>query len=545
VAARVRLAATAAWRAVTALARQRVVRRNQALHTARSAARSAAPGLSMRVATRHLGPRMWTLRVTGRRGRRRATVSRGRAWFGRDERRTAWYSAAPDQTRRHRQAVENLDRNLQRRVDEIVRREPVPRELHRKLQPDIRSRERQPQPRLLSGVTLDVDESRYHWDRQRQQIEYHYRIGPNANGGLIVQDGVPTYPGGPTWDPAHWLLANADPPITSTGPYCIVATPLPKMSSDQIKYNPCQNAALPGGDDWSRPALHNSRWSACLPNTRYDPEFYVWVATNRRFERQPRREMTRVDKRVKGMRNQVVNLSANQTDPDTVEAIIDYRNGQTSRPANSIDVEDGFGGHIASHHVLSRRGGVDSLRALAVRAAFELVPAVGGILVPAPLDPDVPVASAFLNLDDANRALRRGSEVLGQTWRRGPHYRRDAVARGNRFDFVFAIPPTEYRVASRRGLGGHAPPVPPYAHPGDRPAYLQGGGGGDRPLSNADDEVRQWRKWWRKIRLGAPPPPDPLSLVTRGTTDKARIVIQPHTGKGSGGFYVRTLYPEL
>lgn len=237
---------------MTGLARTRVVPRNQVLQTARGAARSAAPGIAIRVAARHIGTHMWTLRMTGRQGRRRATVSRGRAWFGRDERRRPWYSAAPDQTRRHRRAVEHIAQDLGREARRIAEHEASPREIHRRLSPDVRREEASPTPRLLTGVRLDVDENHFETDRRRTELHYPYELSPNmAKKTLPPIPITVTYPTGLTDNTGHFLATSADPPIRNFGPYFLQAEALTSTTHSHFVPITSTNKGSLSSGDWS------------------------------------------------------------------------------------------------------------------------------------------------------------------------------------------------------------------------------------------------------------------------------------------------------
>jgi hypothetical protein len=539
----------AGWRAVTALARHRVVHRKAALQAARSAARSAATGISIRVATRHLGAataKLWTLRVTGRRGRKRATVSRGRGWFGRDERKVAWYSAAPDQTRRHRRVLENLEGAADEEARHYRGRDQSLKALHRALNPVLRRLEQRPRPGLLAGLRLDVQEARFDPKNRQRELRYHYSLGPNALVGSFPVEAPDKTNKTPTYDVNHPAVAHLNP--KDFGPYQLMSwdptqmstvrpKDLDKVAKSYFKVSPpvAWQAITQAGD-----AI---RWEGCLEKTPYEPESYEWdddyktdPAVTPGFKRALDRNNKLVGQRVRWIRQRVLDAATSNTNEMTVGEICRRYDGRYPRATN-LHQDERLGGHTIARHVLGTGGGVQDERDIAIRAAFEKIP--GSTTPPAAPGPALfeksdlkggLVASAFRNEGAATRAAKTAREHLSKTWTTLPSTRNHLARTTDSIEFRINAPPADLVAYERRR---------PKPHPtGDLPAYVPYGprrikpAKGRRPLYEAD-----------RAASGASPRIQPL---TNPVTLIGRVVVlvKATTAKGSGGWYILTMYPE-
>jgi hypothetical protein len=551
----VRIAAAAGWRAVVGVARQQVVPREAVLGPARAAARGAAPGISIRVAARHLpGLPMWTLRVTGRRGRKRASVSRGRGWYGRNNARQPRYSAARDQTLRHRRVIETLDQRLTRRAEVILRNEPDPAVIQERLAPTATRFAGAPSPRPLTGVSLDLTPDRGDLNAQRTRLTWRYALGPNMTRGSIRVAIVPTYTLGRTRDLTHYLVRTARPRINNLGPYELSARRI--TQTQRFVYAP--DPAV-----WAAAAYEAERWRACREAVLYVPERRQWNTDQRRFVASPG-EQALANRRARSMRNEVVNLSRADTRRGIVEQLMSYRDARAPRPLRSVSTEEGYGGrwlylsttgamagtvqrgagrgHAVERHVLGTGEGIQDERDLARRAAFgEIVVRMRIVAAGGARN-----ASAFASLRDANIALRAAAGEIRILW----NDLRTALARrvldlGN-LAWDVTTPPVN-AVKARRTQGGVFPAAqrPRYLRwrfVGARPAQA-----GTRPIHGGDVGSPEWTGWAARQPAGpgAPQPTAPLTDVTYHNATRAKLVLRPTSSAGASGWFVYTLYPAV
>lgn len=553
IAARVRIAATAAWRAVSALAHMRVVPRNQILSTARGAARGAAPGISIRVAVRHLGTHMWTLRVAGRRGRRRATVTRGRAWFGRTRSRQARYSAARDQTPRHRQ----ISRGFERRINEVSRRESrhvrSPDRVAHGLRADVRRIESAPSPRPLQGIETDIDElhpRQGHDESRRFALRYRLRIAPNSfETSIWAHLTEPRYHGEwAEWNPRHVLLArDADTYMLSSahdfGPYDLetprwdtsrhepIRPPRFRLRPEYARYG-----GIGGGNS-------TRRWAACTNTANVRAERLSWSVRDLQFNRGARRadlvnERTTLPGMFSYMEDRRSGAAVGHTHGGAARrahAIAAYQGGRRPRPLRgTLSAEDAHpGSHIASHHVIGA-GGIPSRRHVAWRAAFDQQ--IG------PLGLDLTAVSAqgrngaFESSGAAMSALALAHRLIAGRW----GSLRDVMISDDWPDMTGRVDATNtFAVDS---TGGRHPQS-------ERPRYLTSTFRsvfttpfrGVRPLYDRDVTSIEWVGWASRNRSVAQPT-RPLAHVVRRS--RAFFLVRNTLDPGGWhGWYFHTLYP--
>lgn len=132
----------------------------------------------------------WRVRATARRrGGLPVHGHAGRGWRARDSQRRNFYTSASDQDSVHRRALHNADERIEEAAASIARNETDMREIHRRLQPDIRRIESHPRPSLLGGITMRIDERRRREvtdARGRPAFRYPYDIGPNNHSGHVT-----------------------------------------------------------------------------------------------------------------------------------------------------------------------------------------------------------------------------------------------------------------------------------------------------------------------------------------------------------------------
>ncbi len=529
---RVRLAARAAWNAIGARARTRVIPRSQVLSTARSAARPAAAGISIRVAIRHRGTRMWSLRVSGRRGRRRASTTMGRAWFGRDRRRRPHYSAARDQRARHRRIVRNLTDRMQNTINRIGRDEFNPRDIHREAQGPIRRIEAALRPRPLQGIDVDVQEA--HYDRAvrngRAHLEYHYSIEPNTNGSNIYLGlPAPTYTQG--WanhNLSHPFLRDADPRIRSLGPYDLTAPPW--NAATHQPYSPPRFRLRPGPRYvGTGGAVSRRRWSACLRRSRFTVERYEWRAAEVQFVRVGSPDPNLVDSRVDHMPKYAADGTNHPEIAPYVRGMLRHDEGRRPRRLRNLTVEEGYGppgaAHTIRNHVLGLAPGIRTARHMAWRAAFGEVP--GHAHAPL-LDPTTGAwnpASAFRSLAAANREAQSLYDELAANW----ITERDRLAIGRQ------------AAMSGRTDGRSVLAYDNNIQGADPPAYLE-------PVFAAEFP---WRPtpWTGSNPLitgdGGNPTLPPLAVRRSSAGARAVMYVKRANQPPNIGWYIHTLFPDV
>lgn len=545
---RVRIAATAAWRAVVALARAAVLPRPQILQAARVAARAAAPGIAIRVATRHLGTHMWTLRVTGRRQRRRATVTRGRAWFGRTLARQARYSAARDQTLRHRRLVETLERRLEQRARVILRNEPDPDRVQERLAPTATRFVATPSPRPLVGIRLDLQPDRGRMNASRTRLVWRYELGPNmATGRVDVGLLPPPYLTGRTHDLTHYLLRTARPAIRNLGPYALSAHRITRMQ--RFVYQP--DPVVWGG---STPDRETMRWRASRDDVLFVPEHRQWSMDQRRFIASPG-EAALARRRSRSMRAEVVDLSRAATHRSIVDAIMSHNEARTPRPLRSLNTEERFGGrwlyapdvvggapvaragsaHIVQRHILGLGVMADRV-GLARRAAFAEIVLRGRIVS----GPGSGVglarnATAFASLRDATIAMRGAAAAIRGLWRDLRTELAHRILNTGALSWPVPTPPFD-AVRARRAAGA---PFPARERPRHlRWRYDARTRGYTVPRAAADGR--------RPIHQFDPTPGVPLTDLTDhlGVTS-VTFAVRPTGMAGAHGWFLYTMYPNI
>jgi hypothetical protein len=510
-----------------------VIPRNRILSIARSAARTAAVGISIRVSIRNRSRRMWSLRVTGRRGRRRASATQGRAWFGRDRNRRPHYSAAGDQRARHRRIIRAIDSEIDRRAAQIMRDTTNPRRIHGRLEPHIRTAESRPRPRPLSGIRLDVKERRYALTSNRESLRYRYELGPNVEDGDMEAPIVPRYRRGRIRDTNHWLLRNARPPIRNLGPYVLIARRI--NANQEFAYSPSRNV-------WNRPNYQARRWLACVDSIQFQPERYTWNVGERRFTQHQNQRLARG--RAQQMRRRVVDLLVASTDARVVHGLMSHNDARTRRPIRSLDAEERFGGHTVERHVLGHGiGGIQNVEDLARRAGWGEIVIQGRLGRSIIRRPGGRAPTAFLNLRNANLALSSARRELSILWRdmrtefarkqrRNPSLVWDVDtplvrgARARRIDRNFLRRAERPRYMGWRVHGGRAP------NEGNRPLFRQHVTG---------VTPSNWNTW-----AAGNPAADPTAPVTELTfhvVRKARVVFRPSRNPAAKGFFLLTMYP--
>lgn len=178
--------ARAGWALLWPIARSRVVRKHELDRALSRVPRPA--GYRVRLAVEHLAFRDdWTVEAKVRRRIRPVGVAtHGRGWRLR-HRLTTWYTTAGDQDSKHRRVVRDADRRIEREAADIERQTSDADEISRRLRPVIDRIEDQPNPRLLDGLTFDINERRPHLRLRgrRRWLEYHYSIRPNTSDGEI------------------------------------------------------------------------------------------------------------------------------------------------------------------------------------------------------------------------------------------------------------------------------------------------------------------------------------------------------------------------
>lgn len=520
-----------------AVAQGRVVTRQAVLGPARNAARAAAAGIAISVSARLLpGVPLWTLRVTGRRGRRRASVSRGRAWYARNRARQLWYSASRNQTARHRTLIQNLDRTLERQTARILQTEPDPTEIQRRLATVATRFAGAPRPRPLVGIRLDLQPDRGDLDANRTHMTWRYALGPNMTTGRVRVRVTPIYPLGRTRDLTHYLLRTAQPPIRDLGPY--------ELSAHRITQQQ-RFVYAPDNATWGTVAYQARRWRACRDTIQFIPERREWNGAQRHFVRSGGNQAL-AERRARSMRGEVIALSRAATRRSIVQALLQYQDARRPRPLRSVNTEETFGGHTVERHVFGTGEGIQNIEDLARRAAFGEIVVRGRIRQHGGgRNP-----SAFARLRDANIALRAAAREIGVLWAD----LRDALASvnpaGGSFDWPIVTPPI-HAVRARRAQGNMFPPA-------ERPRYLRWrapagrpAGAGTRPLIAehvAQPAPSRWSRWAARQPAagpGAPQPAAPLTTISYHIVDRAQLVVRPTTRTGASGWFVLTLYPRI
>jgi hypothetical protein len=564
VAGRVRLAASAGWRAMTALARTRVVRRTQALETARRAASTAAVGISIRVAARHLGTRMWTLRVTGRRGRRRATVSCGRAWFGRDRRRQPWYSAAPDQSRRHQRIRGGIERSVERASMRESKHILDPDRVAQNIEDDIRRIEAAPEPRPLIGIRTDVDEKHHrrgHDERGRFALEYRLTIAPNTNGRPIVAGlEVPRYTGEwAEWNPRHPLLTVAANTfalrnVEEFGPYDL-STP----DWDQRNHRPVREPRFELRPEYARyggigGSHSDRRWSACQAATQFRVERLRWNLRRVAFEhgRGIRRDLVnaRVERRgmfsfMEDRRNGQAVARGLGGVAARAEAMAGWRAGREPRPLKgTLSEEDSFRdpqivdrrSHIRERHVICPTG-LPGRRHVAWRAAFDQQVGRTGIDRAAPSSNGR--NAAYESERNAMTSLRLARNRLAGNWQR---LRDELLPETPEPEFTGRVAAADVFAVNREGDRHSVRERPRYVASDFRLAFPSESFQGVRPLFPADVNSDEWRRWADRHRREA----RPKNPLTKEVTRELAFFLIHATSHDPGtwyGWYFLTLYP--
>lgn len=516
------------------VAQGRVVARNVFLGPARNAARAVAAGIAISVAARPLpGTPVWTLRVTGRRGRRRSSASRGRGWYARNDARQMRYSASRDQTARHRRIIRNLDRRLENEAARIVRTEPDPTVIQQRLSAVAGRCAAAPQPRPLIGVRLDLRPDRGDMDANRTHLTWRYALGPNMTRGQVRVGILPTYALGRTRDVTHYLLRTARPAVRDLGVYELAAHRI--TQEQRFVYAPDRVV-------WSTAAYQGRRWRACVNTVQFIPERRRWDATQRRFVQGLNEPLA--DRRARFMRGEVVALSRATTSRPIVEALLTYQDARRRRPLRSVTTEERLGGHTVERHVFNAGEGIQDIEGLARRAAFGEIVVRGRIRLAA----GGRAPSAFPSIRHANIALRGAAAEIGILWTD----LRDALANPTTpfatFAWQIQTPPVS-AVRARRVQGAVFPAA-------ERPRYLRWSApvgrpsaSGRRPLLSEHVAVpapSRWSRWAARqpvVGPDAPRPNEPLTTISYHVVDRAQLVVRPTTRAGASGWFVLTMYP--
>lgn len=498
---------------------------------------------------------MWTLRVTGRRGRKRATVTRGRAWFGRNEARQPRYSAAPDQTRRHRRIARGLERRIERAS--LQRSEHVldPDRVAERIRPDIRQIEDAPEPRPLTGIQTNVDEAHPRRGRDEQgrfALGYHLSIAPNSfEATLWANLREPSYRDEwANWDPRHDLLAQGQNTFVFGSAHDFGPYDLWTPEWDRARHEPKEAPRFKLRPEYSRyggigGANGRRRWAACTAGANIRAERLRWNSAQRQFERGPTRQDL-VNERLQrsGMfafmedrRAGAAVARAQGGASARAQAIAGWRGGQEPRPLKgSLAAEDDHPeSHIEARHVISARG-MPSRRHVAWRAAFDQQVGRTGV------DRGAPSSGgrngAFESATSAMTALRLARNHLVGRWATLRDLFLPDTPAG---ELTGQVAATDTFAVDRIGERHPIRERPRYLQPVFRSVFTSRFQG-VRPLYDQDVGSPEWRGWASRHRSEAQPARPLTRVVIR---PRAFFLIRP-TDDAPGtwyGWYVHTLYP--
>jgi len=541
-------AARTAWLRATPQARRRVINARSMRNLLRRTPVARPPGVRVSITIDHQGRDLWRVRASARKGVRRATQHHGRGWRARGERRDWWYTTAGDQDRVHRRVVDNLTSNLNNRAQRILENEPDPRQIHRRLVPDIQQFERRPRPNLLQGIRLSINENQFREGRNRRNrevLKYRYTIQPNSSEGEIEAAVLPRRMSqNPTYVLRHHLLRTASPTIRNLGPYQLnpnnVGTP---GQSPFFQVRPSRG--------WASDRMRRQRWRACVNQTDYTLEKYRWNEGRNQFVRGDASIQSMVTDRVRRMRTYVRHPNVN-TPPafiaqPEVNAILSHNQGRSPRPMSNSLVEDGreSTSHFLERHILGTAPGIQHPHELAVRAVFKHIPGTSGWV---PLPNSSSTASAFSSLSVSNRALSRLHGRLRQAWLT----ERDAIIQAldtssfQTHSVFLPLSGLSYTSVKKQTGASPSSGLPPGAPNGSNvpyklPAYryASSGGIGVRVLTNQDLLSGAWLTWSSNNSSLANP--SPMTMVNT----LSRVVFRIHPSASHQGWFIVTMFPSI